>query len=256
METKQYIIIDNNDKIIKIYLSSDPLENIKSLLNSKNISYSKIIISDNLFSEYFVGSNINEYTNTGKLKTVEQRVIDGYISAPMGKKIENKQLVNKTLKNKIDAKEIVLAPYELYDETLDIIRDKTQLELCNNFEEVLEYKLYEINVNNFNYILSTHHFYSSSIGIEVDCRQSGTKNDHQIVLNLISTIIRNNINSIKYKGYTETTTVTLEQLQKLAAEMEDEILTLYQTKWQYDQQIKNATTIEELKNIIWLGDLS
>lgn len=100
--------------------------------------------------------------------------------------------------------------------------------------------------------IESGHFMSTTLGIEVDCRRSSTKNDKQNVEGLISNISRNSKSTVDYVGYSEIKTgVTKAQLEVLVAEMEDHVLALYEKKWIKQSEIQLATTIEQVKAITW-----
>ena len=93
-------------------------------------------------------------------------------------------------------------------------------------------------------------FLSTTLGIEVDCRRSGTKNDEQNVRGIISRMTRAGVNQIVYKGKTEEVPATLEQVQQLQYEMEDYAAFVYAKKWAAEAKVEAATTVDELNAII------
>ena len=93
-------------------------------------------------------------------------------------------------------------------------------------------------------------FLSTTLGIEVDCRRSGTKNDEQNVRGIISKMTRAGVNQIVYKGKTEEIPATLEQIQQLQYEMEDYASLVYAKKWAAEAKAEAATTADELNAII------
>ena len=132
--------------------------------------------------------------------------------------------------------------------------DKVRLGLMTQNELFIKIKSAKINeiISTFENELQTGHFLSTSLGIEVDCRRSSSKNDKQNVEGLISNMTRKNKTKINYVGYTEICpNVTQAQLTELVAEMEDYVLGLYEKKWVLQTQIENASTIDEVKNINW-----
>ena len=94
-------------------------------------------------------------------------------------------------------------------------------------------------------------FLSETLGIEVDCRRSGTKNDEQNVRGLISRMTREGIKTVEYKGKTESVTASLEQIQSVQYEMEDYATFIYAKKWAVEKAIADATTVEELQLVSW-----
>ena len=108
----------------------------------------------------------------------------------------------------------------------------------------------------FNNEIQNNKFFSNTLGIDVDCRRSNTKNDKQNVEGLISYMQRNSITKIEYKGYTENRTATIPDLQKLVCEMEDYVLGLYQKKWTLENLILNTESPDELFKIKWRDNIN
>jgi len=77
------------------------------------------------------GKDIREYDSNYILRPELDRIIDGLIEAPKGKKLnETKtELIDKTVKEKIDDGEIELSEYEIYDEETEQVRGKKFSEL-------------------------------------------------------------------------------------------------------------------------------
>lgn len=95
-------------------------------------------------------------------------------------------------------------------------------------------------------------FYSSTLGITVDCRRSGTKHDLENVRILKSRMERNSITSETYIGHGgQTATVTITDIDNLIVEMEEFGYNLYVKKWAKEEQINNCTTKEEIQAISW-----
>ena len=104
----------------------------------------------------------------------------------------------------------------------------------------------------FNDNLGNGFFDSTVLGIKVDCRRSGTKNDLQNVQGLISYMQRNSVDMTNYVGYnTIRAGVTVLDLSSLVNEMTDYALSLYQKKWNLLAQIDIATTIQGVKEVVW-----
>jgi hypothetical protein len=96
------------------------------------------------------------------------------------------------------------------------------------------------------------YFRSDVLGIDVDYRRYDKKNDAQNVEYLIDFMKDNNIPSTTYKGYeSQKATATIAQLEILLKEMKAHGVFLYNKKDQLRAQIKNATTIEEVKGVKW-----
>ena len=203
------------------------------------------------------GKDIREYDENYNLRPELDRIIDGLIEAPKGKKLNEAktELIDKTIKEKIDDGELQLSEYEIYDEDIKDIRQKNNKELCNDnvitLGEFKNRKLREI-YNSFDKELSEGFFKSAVLGIDVDCRREGTKNDLQNVQGLISYMERNGVETTNYVGYSEVKdNVTTEMLNALIIEMEDHVLSLYQKKWALESQISSASDSETLNNINW-----
>jgi hypothetical protein len=94
-------------------------------------------------------------------------------------------------------------------------------------------------------------FHSESIGIDVDCRRGGTKNDYQNAVGLLSIMKRDGIPSVAYVGITEKAEATQDQIQKMIYEMEDHVSALYQAKWYFLQTIESATTEDQVAAVEW-----
>lgn len=121
----------------------------------------------------------------------------------------------------------------------------------NNLDLAKQHAISQIK-GSFKQAFENGHFISNSLGIEVDCRRNGDDNDKQNVEGLISNMTRNSKATVNYTGYSEIKTgVTKTQLEELVAEMEDHVLSLYEKKWMKQLEIQSATTIEEVKAIVW-----
>ena len=93
-------------------------------------------------------------------------------------------------------------------------------------------------------------FESTTLGIEVDCRRSSTKNDYQNVEALLAVMKRDNISSVTYVGASnQTAPATQEQIQNLIYEMEYRTIELYNSKWAFKDAISKAQTLDDLKKI-------
>lgn len=111
------------------------------------------------------------------------------------------------------------------------------------------YKKMKMNIA-FDEEIATGSFESDTLGIEVDCRRSDTKNDYQNVEALLEKMKRDNIESVTYFGAnTQTAPATQEQIQALLYEMQDRVLELYNTKWTYKEAISNSKDLDDLKKI-------
>lgn len=77
------------------------------------------------------GNDIREYDSSYILRSEVDRVADGLIDAPKGKKLndDKTELIDKTVKEKIDSGELELSEYQIYDETTEAVRGKKLSEL-------------------------------------------------------------------------------------------------------------------------------
>jgi hypothetical protein len=140
----------------------------------------------------------------------------------------------------------IFEPEQLSDEDKLFLGLTTEAEFT---EKERTNKLNEI-VSSFNEQLANGYFLSTALGIEVDCRRSGIKNDLQNVQGLISFLERRGGTETHYVGYSETVLATVDQLKTLCTEMEDHVLRLYEQKWQLEELVKLAETRDQIKNIV------
>lgn len=92
---------------------------------------------------------------------------------------------------------------------------------------------------------------SAVIGIQIDCRRSANDDDVQNIDNLIYLIENELVNlPIEFIGVTESVTINdIDTLKEVKKEMVDYIYQQYQTKFEKNKLIEEATTIEELERI-------
>lgn len=88
-------------------------------------------------NEYFagkVGNDIREFDSNYDLLPEIERMKSGYLTIPKGKKMNEKktELIDKTVKEKIDDGEIELNEYQKYDEETKEIRAKKNSELFSD----------------------------------------------------------------------------------------------------------------------------
>ena len=140
----------------------------------------------------------------------------------------------------------IFDPEQLSDEDKLFLGLTTEADLT---EKERTNKLNEI-VSSFNEQLSNGYFMSTALGIEVDCRRSGIKNDLQNVQGLVSFLERRGDTETHYVGYSGTVLATVDQLKTLCTEMEDHVLRLYEQKWQLGGVVKLAETRYQIKNIV------
>lgn len=135
-----------------------------------------------------------------------------------------------------------------YDPDTKRIIEKTQED---DFEVYKSIKRKEIR-KSFEKLFRNSVFYSETIGIDVDCRRSDTKNDLQNCQILYNYMNRNSVEVIEYVGHNDSVDITIEQLQDLIIEMENYGLNLYNYKWVLESDIEAATTIKQLELIEWI----
>ena len=125
---------------------------------------------------------------------------------------------------------------KVIDNRLGVAKEKQKQEISEAFE------------NN----IAAGFFRSEALGIDVDYRRSGVKNDLQNVEALVSYMEKELISSVIYKGYEDQTTpANLQQLKSLIAEMQAYGVFLHNKKDTLKAQIDAAETIEAVKNIVW-----
>jgi hypothetical protein len=128
MKSETYVVLKDH-RIVKVYTTTSGLTGIKeSLKNQPILSYDSIIRVEGV-PDYVQTTDIREYDENGKLRPLEDRIIDGFVPVPRGKKIVDKTLVNKTIVEKIADGDIKLEYNQKYDEERDEIVYKTEMEL-------------------------------------------------------------------------------------------------------------------------------
>jgi len=86
----------------------------------------------------------------------------------------------------------------------------------------------------------------------IKAKVNAERHDLDNLKNLYDYCSKNNISSIQIRLYDNSfKEVTLTELEAIIDEVVAFGLQLYQTKWQLEQQIEQATTEEELQNIFW-----
>lgn len=92
-------------------------------------------------------------------------------------------------------------------------------------------------------------FMSQVIGIEVDCRRGGTKNDIQNM----EIIHKHALDSdtINFIGVTSQKPITKTQLGQLISEAEIYAYGIYQKKFAKDSALQKAATIQDIEAIVW-----
>lgn len=123
--------------------------------------------------------------------------------------------------------------------------------------DLVRQKQFSLISDSFITALSQGNFKSITLGIQVDCRRDATHNDIDNVRSLIADMQAANMESMTYRGYNEgsirpTANATLLQVQALLLEMQQYGLSLYNKKFELEDKITEATTIEAIQMIIWL----
>jgi len=113
-------------------------------------------------------------------------------------------------------------------------------------KKLKEKKLQEIKTQ-FNNIKSTRTF-KSSLGFNVDNRRDGLHFDKDNIESLIDL----GVTPINFKDADGVFhSITLDDLKTIKMEMIKDGLAMYQEKWQLENQVAQATTIDEIKAITW-----
>lgn len=125
---------------------------------------------------------------------------------------------------------------KVIDNRLSVAKEKQKQEITEAFE------------NN----IAAGFFHSESLGIDVDYRRSGVKNDLQNVEALVAYMEKEMISSTIYKGYEDQTApANVTQLKVLISEMQAFGVYLYNKKDSLKSQIDACQSIEEVKSIKW-----
>ena len=112
-------------------------------------------------------------------------------------------------------------------------------------------QLEKLSVDFYAY-LKRGHFYSEVLQIQVDYRRDSSKNDLQNVEVLIEVMEEAGETETVYKGYEDhTAPATINQLKLLAKEMKSFGVYLYKRKYEIEDLIKQAQTIEEVLEYNW-----
>jgi hypothetical protein len=134
----------------------------------------------------------------------------------------------------------------------EIIRIKTLEEKLLKFKEL---KMNEIKQKFMNAMANgviDFTIPSSGIQVQVDARRSNINNDLQNVEGLIEMMQLQNISEIQYKCYDNNKyTFTLQDMIALKYALMNYGLQLYAKKHMLEDMVKQATTKEELEQIVW-----
>lgn len=133
MKSKAYIVTKNK-KIIRVYKTTQGEPGIIASLKYEKIEdYDSIELAPSGY-EGRKGMDLRELDKDGKVRPFEERVIEKLIPCPVGKKIVDNKIVNKSTLEKIRDKEIKMGEYEKYDEATDKIIPKTPEEIYSTEE--------------------------------------------------------------------------------------------------------------------------
>lgn len=138
--------------------------------------------------------------------------------------------------NSIPVEECAWDGEKVVDNRLGVAKEKQKQKINDAFDNNL--------ANGF--------FPSAALGIEVDYRRTGVKNDLQNVEVLVAYMEKEMISETIYKGYEDQTApANVMQLKTLIFEMQSFGVFLYNKKDTLKGQIDKATTIEEVQSINW-----
>lgn len=129
-DTEKYILL-KGDTIVRVYKTAQGKAGILQAIKNERITeYDEIRKVPN-DTEYKTKSVIQEYDNRGKLRPMEDRIVDGFRPCPTGYKVDknSRQIVEKTDLEKLRDGEKTLGEHEVYDESAGVIREKTPEEL-------------------------------------------------------------------------------------------------------------------------------
>lgn len=247
-----YIVLKDN-KIIHVCETTSEENVIASMAYEGITGVYEIRQIPNDYFQGKVGNDIREFDSNYELLPLSQR--KDYVEIPEGKKIENDEFVDMTVKDKIDAGIIILSDREKWDEEIQQVRPKTISELVEDgiipLSEYKTIKNEEIS-NAYSNEFINGHFPSDVLEIEIDYRRNTTKNDLQNVEVLIEYMTDNNILETEYKGYqNQKINATLANIILMRKEMINYSIYLYGKKEQLEIAIEEATTKEQLDLIKW-----
>ena len=121
----------------------------------------------------------------------------------------------------------------------------------NRLEVAKEFKDAEISAS-YSQEFITGFFHSEVMGIDIDYRRNGTKNDLQNVDVLIEVMTDTGTTETEFRGYQDQkANVTLDQIKAMRKEMLLYSTTLYGKKEGLENQVLAAVTIEEVQAIKW-----
>ena len=113
--------------------------------------------------------------------------------------------------------------------------------------EEKERKYKEIK-KDFNYELHHGSYYSETIGREVNARLQ----DIESIRNLIEVMELQDKTSTQFRVYNNTfVNISLDELKQLKSELMEYGLGVHEKKWDLENKVANATSIETVKSITW-----
>lgn len=120
-----------DNKIVFVCESDSEQGVMASLMYEGITDYTEIKSIPNEYFQGKVGNDMREFDNNYEFLPEIERMKSGYLAIPKGKKLNdsNIELIDKTVKEKIDDGEIELNEYQKYDEDTKEIRQKKNSEL-------------------------------------------------------------------------------------------------------------------------------
>lgn len=130
-KTETWIVLKDK-KILRVYKTSQGEPGIIASLKYEGITDfdERRKVTD--FFEGVKGMDIRELTTKGKLRPLVDRIKEGYRPLDPNYKIEKDEIVEKTLKEKIDDGLVQVDAFQVYDEETQELRPKTQDELLRD----------------------------------------------------------------------------------------------------------------------------
>lgn len=114
-----YVLVKDN-KIVRVYETGDSIQGAEASCENEGLNGELFLVPTPF--EGSMGQDKREYTKDWKLRSLEERVLEGYVKLDPAEKIENGEIRLKTLKESIDDGTKVLRPEEEYSvETNSIV---------------------------------------------------------------------------------------------------------------------------------------
>lgn len=116
------------------------------------------------------------------------------------------------------------------------------------FNELKQEKLFELNECFNNYLTSKNTFIQTSLGFKVNANQTAYTNIDGLIFQTEAKGSQNTENTTTaFNDFeNEIRTLTTEQLKTIKLEISENISRAYSLKWKYREEINKSTTIEEL----------